>query len=161
MSEPHVGSDLGNLASTAVISADASHYVVNGSKMWISAGSVCDLVVVACLTDPKKKYKGISLLVLERGMPGFETAKRFSKLGKLASDTCLLTMKNVKVPAQNLVGLEGQGFNYMMQNLSKERLSIAVGSVAAARRALALTVNYVRGREVESFILVIFDSFRM
>jgi alkylation response protein AidB-like acyl-CoA dehydrogenase len=89
---------------------------------------------------------GISLLVVERGMPGFSTAKRLGKLGRHASDTCLLTFEDVRVPASNLIGNEGFGFFYMMQNLPQERLSIAIASMAAARRALALTTNYAHGR---------------
>lgn len=146
MSEPEVGSDLAKLSCTAVRSADGTGWILNGRKMWISAGSVCELVVVAALTDPSKGAKGISLFVVERGMEGFDTAKRFSKLGKHASDTCLLTLKNVWVPDINVVGEIGKGFIYMMEHLSKERLSIAVGAAAAARRALALTTNYVHGR---------------
>merc|ERR1719215_1291389 len=111
--------------------------------MWVSSGQTADLIVVACVTDPSLGAKGISLFVVESGMEGFCCAKRFGKLGKLASDTCLLTLENVSVPAENLVGEEGKGFVYMMQNLAKERLSFAVGSIAAARRALALAVNYV------------------
>merc|ERR1712151_1353320 len=114
--------------------------------MGISSGVVAELIVVACVTDPTKGAKGISLLVVERGMEGFSCAKRFGKLGKHASDTCLLTLKDVKVPKENLVGEEGMGFIYMMSHLPKERLSIAVGSAAAARRALALATNYVHGR---------------
>lgn len=146
MSEPELGSDLGKLATRAVKSADGSKFVLNGRKMWISAGSAADLVVVSAVTDPSAGYRGISLLVVERGMKGFETAKRFQKLGKLSADTCLLTFENVEVPAKNLIGEEGFGFLYMMSNLAKERMSIAVTSMANCRRALALTTNYVHGR---------------
>eukprot|EP00405_Crypthecodinium_cohnii_P020884 CAMPEP_0206466848 /NCGR_PEP_ID=MMETSP0324_2-20121206/28700_1 /ASSEMBLY_ACC=CAM_ASM_000836 /TAXON_ID=2866 /ORGANISM="Crypthecodinium cohnii, Strain Seligo" /LENGTH=494 /DNA_ID=CAMNT_0053940037 /DNA_START=64 /DNA_END=1548 /DNA_ORIENTATION=+ len=144
MSEPEVGSDLGKLSCRAERTADG--WILNGRKMWISAGAVAELIVVSAVTDPSKGAKGISLMVVERGMEGYEVAKKFGKLGKHASDTCLLTFENVKVPKENLVGVEGQGFIYMMQNLAKERLSIAVGSAAAARRALALATNYVNGR---------------
>jgi acyl-CoA dehydrogenase len=131
-----------------VKSADGRHYTLNGRKMWISAGATADIVVVSAVTDAAKRAAGISLFAVERGAPGFECAKRFAKLGKHASDTCLLTLDNVIVPAANLLGEEGAGFAYMMRNLSKERLSIAVGSIAAARRALALTLTYVHGREM-------------
>lgn len=146
MSEPEVGSDLGKLACTAERLPDGSGWVLNGRKMWISAGAIAELVVVSCITDPKKGSKGISLFVVEKGMKGYSCAKRFGKLGKHASDTCLLTLDNVRVPMENLIGEEGKGFIYMMGHLPKERLSIAVGSAAAARRALALTTNYVHGR---------------
>mmetsp|Transcript_88222 Transcript_88222/g.246847 ORF Transcript_88222/g.246847 Transcript_88222/m.246847 type:complete len:346 (+) Transcript_88222:1-1038(+) len=146
MSEPEVGSDLGRLGCRAEPLADGSGWRVSGRKMWISAGAVAELTVVACVTDASRGAKGISLLVLERGMEGFTCAKRFGKLGKSASDTCLLTLEGVLVPRANLVGEEGKGFAYMMSHLPKERLSIAVGSAAAARRALALATNYAHGR---------------
>lgn len=146
MSEPEVGSDLGKLSCRAERTPDGKDFIVNGRKMWISSGSIAELVVVACVTNPSLGSKGISLLVIEKGMDGFSCAKKFGKLGKHASDTCLLTLKDVRVPTGNLIGHEGRGFEYMMSHLPKERLSIAVGSVAAARRALALTTNYVHGR---------------
>eukprot|EP00462_Mataza_sp_D1_P021802 CAMPEP_0175137638 /NCGR_PEP_ID=MMETSP0087-20121206/9920_1 /TAXON_ID=136419 /ORGANISM="Unknown Unknown, Strain D1" /LENGTH=400 /DNA_ID=CAMNT_0016420483 /DNA_START=23 /DNA_END=1225 /DNA_ORIENTATION=- len=145
MSEPEIGSDLAGAGATAVLRGD--HYVLNGRKMWISTGKVADLVVVACYTDRAKKYRGMTLLVVQRGMPGFETAKTFKKLGKDTQDTCLLTFTDVKVPISNVVGHAGEGFKYLMQNLPKERLSIAVSAMGAARRALAMTVNYVHSRE--------------
>ena len=119
----------------------------------ISAGNTADIVVISALTNASKGSRGISLFAVEKGTPGFEVAKRFSKLGKHASDTCLLTLENVEVPAENLLGKEGEGFKYMMSNLSKERLSIAVGSAAAARRALAVTLNYVHGRQMFGGVL--------
>jgi len=158
MSEPEVGSDLGKLSSTAHMAPDGSGYIVNGRKMWISAGANAELVVVACITDPTKGAKGISLLVIEKEMEGYACAKRFGKLGKHASDTCLLTFRDVKVPFSNLVGEEAQGFVYMMSHLPKERLSIAVGSAAAARRALALAVNYAHGRAAFGGVIGSFQS---
>jgi len=119
---------------------------LTGRKMWISAGAVAELIVVSAVTDPSKGAKGISLMVVHKDMEGYSCAKKFGKLGKHASDTCLLTFENVKVPKENLVGSEGQGFIYMMTNLAKERLSIAVGSAAAIRRSLALATNYLHGR---------------
>lgn len=146
MSEPEVGSDLGKLSCRAERTPDGNNFIVNGRKMWISSGAIAELVVVACVTNPARGSKGISLLVIEKGMDGFSCAKRFGKLGKHASDTCLLTLKDVRVPLDNLIGQEGRGFEYMMSHLPKERLSIAVGSAAASRRALALATNYVHGR---------------
>jgi alkylation response protein AidB-like acyl-CoA dehydrogenase len=139
MSEPEVGSDLGALSTRAVKSADGQHYIVNGRKMWISMGSNCDIMVCAVMTDPTKGYHGISLLAIERGTPGFACAKTVGKLGKAASDTCLMTLKDCKVPVANLIGHEGKGFIYMMDNLAKERLIIAVSAMAAARRSLSMT----------------------
>ncbi|CAE7769784.1 ACADL [Symbiodinium pilosum] len=152
MSEPEVGSDLGQLSCRAAALPDGG-WIVNGRKMWISSGALAELTVVACVTDPSKGAKGISMLVIESDMPGFSCAKRFGKLGKHASDTCLITLEDVKVPRENLVGEEGKGFQYMMHHLPRERLSIAVASMAAARRALALTVNYVNGRAAFGSVL--------
>lgn len=140
-------SDLGALSTRAVKSADGTHYVVNGRKMWISMGSICDVMVCACVTDPSKGYAGITLLAIERGTPGFACAKTVGKIGKSASDTCLMTLTDCRVPAANLIGVEGKGFAYMMNHLAKERLIIAVSAMAAARRSLSMTVNYVHGRE--------------
>jgi len=148
MSEPEVGSDLASLGTTAKKTEDGQHWILNGRKMWISAGATADIVVISAVTNPAKRARGISLFAVEKGTPGFESAKRFAKLGKHASDTCLLTLDNVKIPAANLIGKEGEGFVYMMSNLSKERMSIAVGSIAAARRALSITLNYVHGRQM-------------
>mmetsp|Transcript_60980 Transcript_60980/g.114987 ORF Transcript_60980/g.114987 Transcript_60980/m.114987 type:complete len:524 (-) Transcript_60980:246-1817(-) len=161
MSEPEVGSDLIKLSCRAERLPNGDGYILNGRKMWISSGTVAELIVVACVTDPKKGAKGISLLVVESNMEGYSCAKRFNKLGRHASDTCLLTMENVKVPQSNLVGEEGMGFIYMMSNLAKERLSIAVGSAAAARRALALTTNYVHGRAAFGGVLGGLQSVQM
>jgi alkylation response protein AidB-like acyl-CoA dehydrogenase len=147
MSEPELGSDLASLATTAKRAEDGKGgWVLNGRKMWISAGSTADLVIISAVTDAKAKAHGISLFVVEKGMEGFEAAKRFAKLGKHASDTSLLTLVNVRVPDTHLIGKLGEGFIYMMRNLPKERLCIAVGSMAAARRALATTMNYGESR---------------
>eukprot|EP00466_Bigelowiella_natans_P016773 jgi/Bigna1/40595/e_gw1.44.30.1 len=149
MSEPEVGSDLGALSTRAVEAVGEGGkdgFEITGRKMWISAGSVCDYVVVAAVTDPTKGSKGISLFVVEADRKGFEVAKRVAKIGKHASDTCLLTFDRVWVPKENMIGSRGDGFRLLMTNLSKERLSIAIGSAASARRVLALTVNYVQGR---------------
>jgi alkylation response protein AidB-like acyl-CoA dehydrogenase len=143
-----LGSDLATLATRAVRSADGKSFEITGRKMWISAGGTADIVVISAVTDPSKGAKGISLFAIEKGTAGFESAKRFGKVGKHASDTCLLTLDKCVIPAENLIGVEGEGFKYMMGNLSKERLSIAIGSVAAARRALALTLNYIHGRQM-------------
>jgi alkylation response protein AidB-like acyl-CoA dehydrogenase len=143
-----LGSDLATLATRAARSADGKSFEITGRKMWISAGNTADIVVISAVTDPSKGAKGISLFAIEKGTAGFESAKRFGKVGKHASDTCLLTLDKCVIPAENLIGVEGEGFKYMMGNLSKERLSIAIGSVAAARRALALTLNYIHGRQM-------------
>lgn len=147
MSEPQAGSDLAGVEAEAILSADKKHYILNGRKMWISNAAICDYVVVVCYTNKALRYKGMSLLVVEKGMKGFEVQKRFSKLGKHCQDTCLISFKDVKVPVDNVIGKEGEGFKYLMQSLPKERLSIAVSAMAGARRALDMTLAYVKGRE--------------
>jgi alkylation response protein AidB-like acyl-CoA dehydrogenase len=155
MSEPEMGRDLAGMHAEAVRSTDGSFYTLTGRKMWISSGAVADIVIVAALTDPSRSASrgGMSLFAVERGTPGFETAKRFTKVGRKASDTCLLTLDKVKVPAKNLIGEEGQGFKYLMQHLAAERLSIAVATAAASRRALGLTLSFVSGREAFGGVL--------
>ena len=131
MSEPGAGSDLQGIRTTAVDAGD--HYVLNGSKTFISNGILADLVVVVARTDPDAGHQGISLLVVERGMDGFERGRNLEKIGRTAQDTAELFFDDVRVPKANLLGEEGQGFVYLMTNLSQERLSIAV--VAPRRRA--------------------------
>ena len=114
--------------------------------------------MISAVTDASKGSRGISLFAVEKGTPGFESGKRFAKLGKHASDTCLLTLENVEVPAENLLGVEGGGFQSMLANLPVERLSMAVGSAAAARRTLAITLNYVHGRRLFGGIMAQLQS---
>ena len=146
MTEPGVGSDLAGIATTAIL--DGDHYVLNGSKTFITNGVNADLIIVAAKTDPTQKHKGLSLLVVERGMAGFDRGRNLSKLGLHSQDTAELFFADVRVPAANLLGEEGQGFAYLMQNLPQERLSIAVAGVAAAAAALEWTKDYVRERKV-------------
>ena len=145
MTEPGMGSDLGSLRTTAVRDGDA--YVVNGSKTFITNGINADLVVTAVTTDPSQRHRGISLLVVERGMPGFERGRNLDKIGQHAQDTAELFFNGVRVPRANLLGEEGQGFGYLVAKLPQERLSIAVSAVAAARAALDWTLEYVRERQ--------------
>jgi len=144
MTEPGMGSDLASMATTAV--RDGDHYVVNGSKTFITNGINADLVITAVKTDPTQRHKGISLLVLERGMEGFERGRNLEKLGQHAQDTAELFFTDVVVPASNLLGEEGQGFVQLVTNLPQERLSIAASGVAAARAALGWTLDYVKQR---------------
>jgi alkylation response protein AidB-like acyl-CoA dehydrogenase len=145
MTEPGIGSDLASLATTAIRSGD--HYVVSGAKTFITNGINADLVVTAVKTDPTQKHAGISLLVLERGMPGFTRGRNLDKLGQHAQDTAELFFSDVPVPVANLLGpQEGQGFRQLVANLPQERLSIAVAAVASARSALEMTLAYVRER---------------
>ena len=132
MTEPGTGSDLQAIQTTAV--RDGDHYVVNGAKTFISNGILADFVIVAAKTDPEAGAMGVSLIVLERGMEGFERGRNLDKMGLKAQDTAELFFDNVRVPAANLLGEEGKGFIYLMEKLPQERLAISVGAMAATRR---------------------------
>lgn len=145
MSEPGAGSDIAGIRTTA--HRDGDHYVVNGTKTFISSGILSDLVVTVVKTDPSAGHKGISLLALERGMEGFERGRNLDKIGQKSADTAELSFTDVHVPVDNLVGEEGRGFYHLMQNLPAERLGIAIHAVAQARRALELTTEYATDRK--------------
>jgi alkylation response protein AidB-like acyl-CoA dehydrogenase len=145
MTEPDAGSDLQGIRTTAI--CDGDHYLVNGQKTFISNGLLNDLAIVACKTDPQAAAKGMSLIVVERGMPGYERGRRLEKIGRHAQDTAELFFHDVRVPAANLLGQEGQGFYYLMQNLPQERLIIALGALSAAEAAFELTLAYSRQRQ--------------
>jgi alkylation response protein AidB-like acyl-CoA dehydrogenase len=145
MTEPGTGSDLQGIRTTA--RKDGDGWVLDGSKTFITNGVNADLVIVVARTDPDAPgSKGLSLLVVERGMPGFSRGRNLEKVGLKAQDTAELFFDGVRVPAENLLGTENGGFSHLMANLPQERLSIAVGAVAAAERLIALTVEYVTGR---------------
>ncbi|MDP3519084.1 MAG: acyl-CoA dehydrogenase family protein, partial [Hydrogenophaga sp.] len=139
MSEPAAGSDLQGVKSTAIKQADGS-YLLNGSKTFITNGWHADLVIVVAKTDPSAGAKGTSLLLVERGMPGFEKGKRLKKLGMKAQDTSELFFDGVCVPVSNILGGEGKGFFLLMQELAWERMQIAIGAVAGAEAALEWTL---------------------
>jgi alkylation response protein AidB-like acyl-CoA dehydrogenase len=146
MTEPGIGSDLASMTTTAV--RDGDHYVVNGAKTFITNGINADLVITAVKTDPTQRHKGMSLLVIERGMAGFERGRNLDKLGQHAQDTAELSFTDVRVPVANLLGeTEGEGFTQLVSNLPQERLSIGYAAVAAARYALNLTLDYVKERK--------------
>ncbi len=150
MSEPAAGSDLQGIKTSAIKQPDGS-YLLNGSKTFITNGWHADVVVVVAKTDPTEGAKGTSLLVVERGMPGFEKGKRLKKLGLRAQDTSELFFDNVRVPAENLLGgpeMEGKGFYCLMEELPWERMQIAIGAMAAAQGAIDRTVAYVKERKV-------------
>jgi alkylation response protein AidB-like acyl-CoA dehydrogenase len=150
MSEPAAGSDLQGIKSTAIQQADGS-YLLNGSKTFITNGWHADLVIVVAKTNPAAGGKGTSLLLVERGMAGFEKGKRLKKLGLKAQDTSELFFDNVRVPAENLLGgpaMENRGFICLMEQLPWERLQIAITAVAAAQAAIDQTVAYVKERKV-------------
>jgi alkylation response protein AidB-like acyl-CoA dehydrogenase len=144
MSEPGAGSDLQGLRTTAV--RDGDDWVLNGSKTFITNGINADLVLVVARTDPGAGARGFSLLMVERGMPGFARGRNLDKVGMKAQDTAELFFDGVRVPAANLVGREGGGFVHLMEKLPQERLSIAVGAVASARRIFDLTLAYCKDR---------------
>jgi alkylation response protein AidB-like acyl-CoA dehydrogenase len=144
LTEPGIGSDLASMTTSAL--RDDGHYVVNGAKTFITNGINADLVITAVKTDPGQKHRGISILVLERGMAGFERGRNLEKVGMHSQDTAELFFSDVRVPAENLLGEEGQGFRYMTRNLAQERLSIAIAGVAAAQAALDWTLEYVKER---------------
>src|SRR3954468_15545450 len=144
MTEPGAGSDLQGIRTTAVDKGD--HYVLNGSKTFISNGILSDLVIVVARTDPEAGHKGISLLVVERGMEGFERGRNLEKVGLKAQDTAELFFDNVAVPKENLLGQEGEGFVYLMMNLPQERLSIAMMAAAACEEVVDLSLGYAKER---------------
>jgi len=144
MTEPAIGSDLASMRTTAA--RDGDIYVVDGSKTFITNGINADLVVTAVKTDPSQRHKGISLLVIERGMAGFERGRNLEKIGQHSQDTAELFFAGVRVPVANRLGEEGRGFAYLVTNLPHERLSIAVGAAAAARAAFGWTLDYVKDR---------------
>jgi alkylation response protein AidB-like acyl-CoA dehydrogenase len=144
MTEPGIGSDLASMTTSAAL--DGDHYVVNGSKTFITNGINADLVITAVKTDPSQRHAGMSLLVLERGMPGFERGRNLEKIGMHAQDTAELFFADVAVPVANRLGDPGSGFRSLVTKLPQERLSIAVTAVAAARQALDLTLDYVKQR---------------
>ncbi len=144
MTEPGAGSDLQGIATTAVDKGD--HYVLNGSKTFISNGILADLVVVVAKTDPAAGHKGVSLLVVERGMQGFDRGRNLDKMGLKAQDTAELFFDGVVVPKDNLLGEEGSGFVSLMVNLPQERLSIAMIAAAACEQILELSLSYAKER---------------
>lgn len=145
ITEPNTGSDVAGIRTTGV--KKGGTYVVNGAKTFISNGINSDVVITVCRTDPDKGHRGISLLVVERGMKGFERGRNLDKLGMHAQDTAELFFTDVEVPAENLLGEEGMGFVYLMTNLAQERLGIAVGAIAVADAALKWTLDYTRERK--------------
>jgi len=145
MSEPGAGSDLQSVKTTAVKKGDT--YVINGSKTFITNGWNSDLVIVVAKTDPSKGAKGTSLIVVDTSMKGFTKGKRLKKMGLKGQDTAELFFDNVEVPAENLLGQEGNGFIYLMQELPWERMQIAIAAVSKSEAAIQWTIDYVRDRK--------------
>jgi len=144
MTEPGIGSDLASMTTSAI--RDGDTYILNGSKTFITNGINADLVIVACKTDPSQKHKGMSIVIVERGMEGFERGRNLDKVGMHAQDTAELFFTDVRVPVENRLGEEGQGFMLLVKNLPQERLSISVAAVAHARAMLSWTIEYARER---------------
>jgi alkylation response protein AidB-like acyl-CoA dehydrogenase len=145
MTEPGAGSDLAGIRTTAI--RDGDDYIVNGSKTFITNGINSDLVITAVKTDPSQRHAGMSLLIIERGMDGFERGRNLDKIGMHAQDTAELFFHDVRVPVTNRLGDEGSGFLQLVRNLPQERLNIAVNAVAAARAALEWTLEYCKERQ--------------
>ena len=145
MTEPDAGSDLQAARTTAI--RDGDHYILNGQKTFISNGILNDLAIVYCKTTPGEGARGTSLLLVERGMAGYERGRNLEKMGRHAQDTAELFFRDVRVPVSNRLGEEGQGFRYLMHNLPQERLVIAVAAFAAAEAAFQHTVDYCQTRQ--------------
>jgi alkylation response protein AidB-like acyl-CoA dehydrogenase len=144
MTEPGAGSDLQGIRTTAI--RDGDYWVLNGAKTFITNGINAELVIVVARTDPQAGSRGISLLVVERGMPGFTRGRKLDKIGMHAQDTAELFFDDVRVPAANLLGREGGGFVHLMERLPRERMSIAIMALASVRAALEWTVDYTTQR---------------
>ena len=147
MTEPGTGSDLASIRTTAI--KDGDYYVINGQKTFISNGINCDLAIVAAKTDPQASppYTGVSLILVEDGTPGFEKGRNFDKIGFHSQDTAEMAFVDCRVPRENLLGQEGHGFYYLMEELQQERLVCAMICQVAAEEALRLTIDFTRSRE--------------
>ncbi|CAH1651159.1 MULTISPECIES: acyl-CoA dehydrogenase family protein [unclassified Chelatococcus] len=158
LTEPGAGSDLANIKTTAL--RDGDHYIVNGQKTFISNGHNCDLVALAVKTDPTQRSKGVSMLLVEADRPGFSKGAPLHKLGNKAQDTCELFFDNVRVPVSNLLGVEGEGFTQLMQELPWERVQIAVSAIATAEGVLEETLRYVKERKAFGKQIIEFQANR-
>ncbi len=156
MTEPGTGSDLQSIKTTAV--DDGDHYIINGSKTFITCGQQADLVIVVCKTDTSAGAKGVSLILVEAETPGFAKGKNLEKVGMKAQDTSELFFQDVRVPKENLLGEEGRGFIYLMQELSQERLIVGVNAISAAESILQQTVAYVKDRKAFGQSIAMFQN---
>ncbi|ROZ46693.1 acyl-CoA dehydrogenase [Rhodococcus sp. WS3] len=145
MTEPGTGSDLASIATTALL--DGDDYVINGSKTFVTNGINADLVIVAAKTDPTQRHRGLSLIVVETGTPGFERGRALRKIGLKSQDTAELFFDNARVPTANLLGEPGTGFATLMRNLAQERIALAVSAIAGSRAVLGWTIDYCRERK--------------
>ncbi|NDW22657.1 acyl-CoA dehydrogenase [Alteromonas hispanica] len=145
MTEPNAGSDVAGMKTNAV--RDGDSYILNGSKVFITNGNQADMIIVCAKTDPKAGAKGVSLFLVDTTLPGFSTGKPIHKIGQHSSDTGELFFENMRIPANALLGEEGRGFVYLMQELPRERLGCAVQAIGHAQGALDLTIDYVTQRK--------------
>ena len=145
MTEPGAGSDVQAMRTTAILNGE--HYVLNGSKTFISNGQHADLVVLAVKTDPQARAKGVSLLLADTHLEGFKKGTNLEKIGLHSQDTSELFFDNVQIPKDQLLGQAGQGFNYLMQELPRERTSIAATALGAIRGAIDITTAYIKERQ--------------
>lgn len=153
MTEPGTGSDLQGIRTTA--KRDGNHYVINGSKTYITNGQLADLVIVVAKTDPTAGHKGMSLILVEAGTEGFARGRNLDKIGQHSADTSELFFQDVRVPITNCLGEEGKGFIYLMSQLPQERLSIAIEAQSSAQRAFDEAVIFVKDRK--AFGKTVFD----
>ena len=158
MTEPGGGSDLQAIRTTAT--RDGDEYVISGQKTFITNGQTADLFLVACKTDRSQGAKGISLIVVEANRPGFERGRRLKKLGTKAQDTSELFFNDVRVPVSNLIGEEGKGFGYMMQELAWERMHVGIQALSSCEAALEWTIEYTRNRKAFGKSVIDFQNSR-
>ena len=156
MTEPDAGSDLGGMRATAVDQGD--HYLLNGSKTYISNGINADLIIVAAKTDPKNNPRQIGLMLVEADMEGFERGANLKKMGKKGQDTAELFFSNVKIPKENVLGDPAKGFSYLMEALAEERLIAAVEFLGAAQKAFDITREFTRERKLFKQTLAEFQN---
>jgi acyl-CoA dehydrogenase len=151
MTEPGTGSDLANIATSAKLSEDGTHYVLNGAKTFITGGVLADRILVVCRTAPstaENRRSGLSILVVDTSSPGFSVGRKINKIGLKTSDTAELSFVDVQVPVEDRLGEAGDGFSYLTHNLAQERLTIAFGAAATATAALRFAIDYVKDRKV-------------
>jgi acyl-CoA dehydrogenase len=151
MTEPGTGSDLANISTTAKLSEDGSHYILDGAKTFITGGALADRVLVVCRTSPydaQNRRAGLSILVVDTTSEGYTVGRKLEKIGLKASDTAELSFSSVKVPVEDRLGDEGEGFTYLTHNLAQERLTIAIGASATAAAAVQHALAYTKERDV-------------
>ena len=158
LSEPDAGSDLKAIKTRAV--RDGDHFVINGQKTWISNGQLADIVILACKTDPAAGARGMSFIIVETGSEGFARGQNIGKIGLKAQDTSELFFQDVRVPVENLIGKENEGFRIAVANLAHERISIACSAITQAEAAIRWTVDYTRERKAFGKVVADFQNTR-